>query len=233
MTVDFFEILTKVFIYGLPLVCAITFHEVAHGYVALKRGDTTAKRARRLSLNPVRHIDPFGTLILPTLLIMAKAPFVFGYAKPVPVNFSALKNPRYDMVLVALAGPATNIFLAISSALLVHTVDFLPSFSSSLLLQMLSYSILINVTLAIFNMIPLPPLDGGRVAVGLLPSSVAEPLARLERWGFVILILLFMILPNLLKNIGIQFDLFKVLLETPIQNTIQLIATMTGLPVPS
>ncbi len=224
-----FEILTNVFIYGVPAILAITLHEAAHGYAALQRGDTTAQRMGRISLNPFRHVDPVGTFVLPAVLIFTHAPFVFGYAKPVPVNFNALRNPRFDMVYVAIAGPATNILLAIISALLFHTIPFLPDLAASLMIQMFAFSININVILAIFNMLPLPPLDGGRVAVGLLPSFLARPLARLERWGFAIIVGSFMLLPFVLSKAGVHFSLFEVLLKKPMAWTINVIASLTGI----
>lgn len=224
-----FEILTNIFIYGVPAVLAITLHEAAHGYAALQRGDNTAKVMGRISLNPFRHVDPVGTFILPAVLIFTHAPFIFGYAKPVPVNFNALRNPRSDMVYVAIAGPATNILLAIISALLFYTIPFLPDIMAGLMVQMLAFSININVLLAIFNMLPLPPLDGGRVAVGLLPDFLARPLARLERWGFAIIVGAFMILPFIMSKAGVNFSLFEVLLKKPMAWTINVIASLTGL----
>tara|TARA_R110002095_G_scaffold212416_1_gene201548 strand:- start:4067 stop:4765 length:699 start_codon:yes stop_codon:yes gene_type:complete len=229
MDVQIFEILTNILIYGVPAVLAITLHEAAHGYAALQKGDDTAKRAGRLSMNPFRHVDPFGTIILPAVLIFTQVPFIFGYAKPVPVNFNALRNPRLDMVYVAIAGPATNIFLATLSALLFYTLAYMPIPLAKLMVQMLAFSININVLLAIFNMLPLPPLDGGRVAVGLLPPALARPLASLERWGFAIIIGVFMLLPFILGQMGIHFSLFEVLIKEPMTWTINLIASLTGI----
>lgn len=229
MDTDFFDILIKVFIYGVPAVLAITLHEAAHGYAALQRGDSTAKNAGRLSLNPLRHVDPMGTFLLPAVLIFSGAPFVFGYAKPVPVNFNALHNPRLDMVYVALAGPLMNIFLAIISALLFYTLEYMPLLTAQIMAQMFSFSLMINVLLAVFNMLPLPPLDGGRVAVGLLPNVLARPLASLERWGFAIIVGAFMMLPFILSKAGIQFSLFEVLIKTPMEWTINIIASLTGI----
>lgn len=226
---DVFAVLTQALIYGLPLLIAITLHEAAHGYAAYARGDGTAKMAGRLSLNPLRHIDPFGTVLLPASLIFIQSPFVFGYAKPVPVNFDALKNPRFDMMWVALAGPLTNLGLAIVSALLFYTAPYFEEVTQGIVVQMLSFSLMINVLLAVFNMIPLPPLDGGRVAVALLPRVLAMPLARLERWGFAIVVGGFMVLPLILGKAGIQFSLFDVLLKEPMAWIIHLITTWTGI----
>lgn len=215
-------------VWVLPLLFAITLHEAAHGFAALHFGDDTAKRAGRVTLNPLRHVDLFGTIIIPAALLIAKAPFLFGYAKPVPVNFTALDRPRRDMVWVALAGPGTNIVLAILSALALHLVAFAPGWSAEWLAANLSNSILINVILAIFNMLPLPPLDGGRVAVGLLPDSLAYPLARLERFGLVILIGALFLLPWLGAQAGLDFNPFHWLIGVPTNFVIELIATLTG-----
>ncbi len=223
------EFLVNVIIYGVPAVLAITLHEAAHGYAALQKGDATAKVMGRLSLNPIRHVDPMGTFVLPGVLIFVGSPFVFGYAKPVPVDFQNLRNPRLDMVYVALAGPATNIVLAFMSAGLLHVLDVLPLDWVPMVSKMLIFSLNINVLLAIFNMLPIPPLDGGRVAVGLLPDALARPLARLERWGFVIVMGLFIVAPFILNQVGIQFHPFEVLLKTPMMWTIKGIVTLIGL----
>lgn len=184
-------------IWLLPVLIAITFHEAAHGYVARFLGDETASRLGRVSLNPLRHIDPFGTIILPALLLFARSPFLFGYAKPVPVNFGALRNPRSGMVLVAAAGPAMNIGLAIVAALSFHLLVYLPPIADQWVALNLKNALIINAILAVFNLFPLPPLDGGRIAVGLLPNVLARPLARLEPYGMAILIGLLIFLPLL------------------------------------
>src|SRR5215469_7707214 len=170
-------------IWVIPLIIAITFHEAAHGYAARFFGDNTAWQFGRVTLNPFKHIDPVGTVLLPALLFISRSPFLFGYAKPVPVNFDALRNPRRDMILVALAGPVTNIVLAMVAAALFHLVPHLPGNAAQWVAQNLKNALIINVVLAVFNMLPIPPLDGGRVVVGLLPNVLAVPFARLEPFG--------------------------------------------------
>jgi Zn-dependent protease len=197
------ETIRQISIWALPVLAAIVFHEVAHGWVAFRLGDPTAARMGRLTLNPISHIDLFGTVLLPLLLIVAQAPFLFGYAKPVPVNFYNLNHPKRDMVWVALAGPLTNILLALGSVLvlkLLLSFDFSPhdpfsSFFIALLTPlalMAKNSVVINVVLAVFNAFPIPPLDGGRVLVGLLPEPYSSTVARLEPFGFLIILLLLM-----------------------------------------
>ncbi|ABD06953.1 Peptidase M50 [Rhodopseudomonas palustris HaA2] len=181
-------------VWALPLVIAITFHEAAHAYVARACGDNTAWMLGRVTLNPIKHIDPFGTVLLPLLLLAIQSPFLFGYAKPVPVNFRGLRNPRRDMILVAAAGPAINLALALIAAIAIRLID-LPGETGEWLMRNLANALLINVVLAIFNLIPIPPLDGGRIAVGLLPRVLGRPLARLEPYGMLILIGLVFLMP--------------------------------------
>lgn len=188
----------------IPVVLAITLHEAAHGYAALALGDTTARDAGRLSLNPIRHIDRVGTIILPGFLLISqllvpphKIFFMFGWAKPVPVGAWKFKDPRRGMALVAIAGPLMNFFLAWVGALFMPTAEIL-SPTQELVQQFLLYFMLSNIVLGLFNLLPIPPLDGGRIAVGLLPLEMAKAWAKLERAGIVIVLLVVFILPHLI-----------------------------------
>jgi Zn-dependent protease len=215
-------------VWVLPLVFAITFHEAAHGFVAHRLGDKTAFERGRVSFNPLKHIDPFGTVMLPAILLMSHSPFLFGYAKPVPVNFGALRHPRIDMVWVALAGPATNIALALVAAAAFHVVGYLPPNAAQWVADNLRNAVVINVILAIFNMLPIPPLDGGRVAVGLLPKALAAPLARLEPFGMLILVGILIILPLAGSQFGLNLDVISAILRTATGYVIQLLLVVTG-----
>lgn len=194
------QIIGQIIIWALPVLVAVVFHEVAHGWVANRLGDPTAARLGRLTLNPLAHVDLFGTILVPLMLIVASSPFVFGWAKPVPVNYNNLRNPKRDMMWVAAAGPATNLILAAGCAAVWRllapmtgtqsdpgAIDFVTP-----VVLMAQAGILINVTLAVFNLLPLPPLDGGRVLAGLLPDSLSSQVAKIEPFGFIILIVLLM-----------------------------------------
>ena len=215
-------------VWVLPLLFAITFHEAAHGFAAHRLGDDTAYQLGRVSFNPLRHIDPFGTIILPAMLLLSHSPFLFGYAKPVPVNFKNLHNPRLDMVWVALAGPATNIILAVIAALAFHALPLAPADTAQWIADNLKNTLVINVVLAVFNMLPIPPLDGGRVAVGLLPNFLAYPLSRLEPFGMLILIGFLILLPLAGSQLGLNLDVISAILRTATGYVLQLILFLTG-----
>ena len=205
---NFQLIFYTVSIWLLPILLAITLHEAAHGYAALALGDDTAKVLGRDSFNPLRHIDPFGTIIMPAMiLLLSGGRFMLGYAKPVPVAVGRLRNPRWHMVLVAAAGPAANLLIAFVSALLLHTLPLLPSFALEWAGRNLENAILFNLVIAVFNMMPVPPLDGGRILIGLLPYRLAVPFARLERWGLLIVLGLVFVLPFLGSQIGVDLDI--------------------------
>jgi len=195
--------LYQIAVWLVPLVIAIVFHEVAHGLVARRLGDPTAAQLGRLTLNPIRHVDPFGTLILPMLLALAHAP-IFGWAKPVPVNYRLLRHPRRDMVLVALAGPGMNLLLAVLGSLVlaatVWTAGGIASPTALFIAQNAINFVLINIFLAIFNLIPLPPFDGGHVVQGLLPPRAAASFGKIGRFSLLVLIFLLLVLPMISPN---------------------------------
>jgi Zn-dependent protease len=179
----------KIAIYALPVIFAITVHEAAHGFAARYFGDMTAEREGRITLNPLKHIDPIGTILLPALTLLVGG-ILFGWAKPVPVNFSRLRNPKRDMLWVAAAGPASNFVMALFWALIIKLSVAYPSVYSEPMALMGQAGVMINVVLMVLNLLPLPPLDGGRIAVSLLPNHLAYKYAQIERYGFIILIVL-------------------------------------------
>ncbi|GAK32416.1 MULTISPECIES: site-2 protease family protein [Iodidimonas] len=213
---EFGEIIARIAVWVLPVLLAITLHEAAHGYVALLNGDDTAKRAGRVSANPLVHIDPFGTVLLPLILIVLTG-FAFGYAKPVPVDFGRLRHPRRDMILVALAGPGANLVMAIIAAVLLPVAGGIGGGFGNWLLNMLHVMVFFNCLIAIFNMLPIPPLDGGRVMVGLLPYALAWRYAQLERFGLFIVVGGLFLLPMLTRQLGLDFDPGRTLLLVPSQ----------------
>ena len=201
---DWTEILYTASTWAIPAILAITLHEAAHGFVARRFGDDTAWRLGRVSANPFKHIDPFGTILLPGMLLLMHSPFLFGYAKPVPVRFANLRNPRRDMIWVAAAGPASNLAMATIAALLAHVVGLVPPQGQDWLLSNIENAIVLNVMLAVFNMIPIPPLDGGRVLSGVLPPQQAYKLSRIEPYGIAILFGL-IILASMVPRFGALF----------------------------
>jgi Zn-dependent protease len=227
---DLFSTATDILAIAIPVLIAITSHEAAHGFVANRLGDDTAYRLGRVTFNPFRHIDAFGTVLLPALLWLSFH-FLFGWAKPVPVDFSRLHRPRRDMVLVAAAGPGVNLLLALVSGILLNLTGLLPSGAvGEWLVGVFTISVVVNVILAVFNMLPLPPLDGGRVAVGLLPDRLAFPLARLERWGLPIIIAVVFLIPWLAGQIGLGYNVsvFNRVIIPVVQFVVDIIGAITG-----
>jgi Zn-dependent protease len=215
-------VLYEISVWAIPALIAITFHEASHGYVAHLLGDDTAWLQGRVSFNPFVHIDPFGTVLLPGMLLLLHAPFLFGYAKPVPVNFRALRRPRLDTVLVAAAGPGMNLLLAAIAALGFHIVGYVPAPGAQWLVANLKNALVLNVILAIFNLLPIPPLDGGRILLGVLPGALARPLSRAEPYGLLILIGVLFVLPML------GLDPISRLLMTSTNAVVGIILRLTG-----
>lgn len=200
----------------LPVLLAITLHEAAHGWAASRLGDDTALRLGRVSFNPLRHIDPFGTVLLPAMLLLASGgQTMFGFAKPVPVDFRRLRPFRLGMVLVALAGPVTNLLLLLAGAAVLSQMKGADGIVFDWIGQNLVLLMYFNAVLAVFNMIPLPPLDGGRVLVGILPTPLAMIVARAERIGIFILLIVVFALPWLAQQAGIAFDPFSKIVWEP------------------
>jgi Zn-dependent protease len=220
-------------VWFLPVIIAITLHEAAHAWVADRLGDDTARRLGRVSFNPIRHIDPFGTLLLPGLLLLGallsgSQPLLFGWAKPVPVAFHRLGNPKRDMVWVALAGPGINIALALLAGILLHAIGQLHANDFTLWIwENFKNAIMANILLACFNMLPIPPLDGGRVLTGLLPLRHAIRFAQLERYGLMIVMGIFLV-PIVADQAGLDFNPLVMILWPVIRVVYGIVATLTG-----
>ncbi len=219
--------LSTLLVVAIPAIIAITFHEAAHGFVASKLGDPTAQSLGRVTFNPVRHIDMVGTILIPGILLASGARFLFGWAKPVPIDPSKLHSPRRDMVLVAASGPGINFGLALVSGLLLSLAG-LAGAGEGALARSLSASIYINAILAVFNMIPLPPLDGGRVAVGLLPAPLAYRLATLENYGLYLIVAVLFLLPIVTRGLGFEIDPFGSVIRPIVLGVVEIVEAVTG-----
>lgn len=221
------DLLSGIAVWALPVILAVTLHEAAHGYAARAMGDDTAERMGRISLNPLRHVDPFGTVILPALLLVVGG-VMFGWAKPVPVDFSRLRPLRLGMVVVAAAGPAVNVLMAAMAVLGLWLIPVMPDPAQLWLFENLKNAIYINLLLAVFNMLPIPPLDGGRVMTGLLPWPLAVRLARLERFGLLLVLGFLFLLPMLGNAVGINLDLLGWLVSGPVRWIAQVLLGVLG-----
>ncbi len=214
------SIIQKIIIWAIPVIFAVTLHEFAHGWVANRLGDPTARFLGRLSLNPIRHIDPIGTLLIPGILLIMKMPFIFGWAKPVPINWNNLRNPRRDVALVALAGPGSNLIMALMWGLIAKIGLSLGDISITYpIVYMGAAGIMINTILMVLNILPLPPLDGSRVVSSLLPPHLAMQYNRIEPFGFLILIIL------------LATGVLGMILSGPFLWTLFSIKSLFGLPI--
>ncbi|MDA8052381.1 MAG: site-2 protease family protein [Rhodospirillales bacterium] len=228
------NILFEILLAGVPAVLAITLHEAAHGYAALAMGDDTARAAGRLSLNPLRHIDRFGTIILPAFLVIGQLlafghiMFLFGWAKPVPVAAWKFRDPRRGMAVVAAAGPAMNFLLAWLGAVGLYLPGALPGLGASVLGSVFTYFILFNLVLGLFNLLPIPPLDGGRIVVGVLPAPLALRYARIERFGILIVLVIFFLLPAISQRMGFAFDPVRTVLGRVLPAAGKLVLFLAG-----
>ncbi len=215
--------------WALPVLIAITLHEASHAYVAWRLGDDTAYALGRVTFNPLKHVDPFGTVILPAILLLTGSGFLFGYAKPVPVNFRRLRHFRRDSALVAIAGPTSNLILAIISAILLHVAVLSPDWFADWSTKTLINSMQLNIMLALFNMLPLLPLDGGRVLGAALPPPLARLFFQTERYGMMILLALIFLLPLIGNQIGMNLNILSWILGPASDYLLHLVVTLTGL----
>ncbi|MGH7071237.1 MAG: site-2 protease family protein [Acetobacteraceae bacterium] len=228
------RLVSEILLLGIPAILAITLHEAAHGYAALALGDDTAKAAGRLSLNPLHHIDRFGTIILPAILVIGqllafgRILFLFGWAKPVPVAAWKFRDPRRGMALVAAAGPVMNFFLAWLGALGLYLPAALSNPAADVLALLFEYFILFNLALGLFNLLPIPPLDGGRIVVGVLPAPLAWRYARIERLGILIVLVVFFLVPAVAQEMGFAFDPVRAVLGGVLQPATNLILALAG-----
>lgn len=224
------NILFQLSVWTLPVIIAVTLHEAAHGWVASCLGDNTAKILGRVTFNPIKHIDLFGTIILPVFLIfISGGRMMFGFAKPVPINFSNLKSPRRDTILVAIAGPGANLVLAFISAALFYLVPLLSGDLESWVINNLRNSLWLNLILFVFNMLPVPPLDGGRILIEILPKTLARIFERLEPAGFIIILGVIFVIPMICSYLGIQINIFWFLIGAPASELQTWIINLVGL----
>jgi Zn-dependent protease len=213
----------------LPVLLAITLHEAAHGFAAWRLGDDTAYRLGRVSANPLRHVDPVGTVLIPGMLFLSGSSFLFGYAKPVPVQVRNLRNPRRDSMLVAAAGPVANLLIALASAILINAALVLPEQAKHWAGHTLLNSISLNIALAVFNLLPIPPLDGSRVLLGLLPKGLAEAYGRLFHFGLLLVLGLIFLPPLIGRNLGINLDIIGWMMHHPVKYLWGFLLPLTGL----